>query len=482
MHIFSDHFFSLFIRRRAVKEKISATTVRLQRNLQKRSNNHYLLAHATIYIERERRESERERKEMLDLNLEAVPGSDSACDDAETTAASAIVGGDSGASVTASSSDESNSSSHTLADGGCNSLCTLNFSILKSDADQAIEDEEDCNGDHSAVTDQLVPVAGLSFPSTVEPPPPPLAQSWLNLSVLESGCNSPRMPQPAVRKPRRGPRSRSSQYRGVTFYRRTGRWESHIWDCGKQIYLGGFDTAHFAARAYDRAALKFRGVDADINFQIGDYEEDMKQTKNLTKEEFVQTLRRQSTGFYKRTSRYRGVTLHKCGRWDAQIGQFLGDRDAGGGDGLDPNHWISAPLGGLKGPDDNTRKLEFNFGVCQTPVLKQVNLLFTNAYPSRFSHESSYIAVGSSPATPRAPAMGSKYSIWTIPSMHPGIISNTHQERPMGMRVEKPPAPAFSSDWQWKMQSQGEGVVTSSVPLYSSAASSGFSSTTTPPT
>jgi hypothetical protein len=30
-------------------------------------------------------------------------------------------------------------------------------------------------------------------------------------------------------KSRRGPRSRSSQYRGVTFYRRTGRWESHIW-------------------------------------------------------------------------------------------------------------------------------------------------------------------------------------------------------------------------------------------------------------
>jgi len=32
-----------------------------------------------------------------------------------------------------------------------------------------------------------------------------------------------------VKKSRRGPRSRSSQYRGVTFYRRTGRWESHIW-------------------------------------------------------------------------------------------------------------------------------------------------------------------------------------------------------------------------------------------------------------
>jgi AP2-like factor (euAP2 lineage) len=30
-------------------------------------------------------------------------------------------------------------------------------------------------------------------------------------------------------------------------------------------------------RAYDRAAIKFRGVEADINFNIEDYEEDLKQ-------------------------------------------------------------------------------------------------------------------------------------------------------------------------------------------------------------
>ena len=28
---------------------------------------------------------------------------------------------------------------------------------------------------------------------------------------------------------RRGPRSPASNYRGVTCYKRTGRWEAHIW-------------------------------------------------------------------------------------------------------------------------------------------------------------------------------------------------------------------------------------------------------------
>ena len=33
--------------------------------------------------------------------------------------------------------------------------------------------------------------------------------------------------------------------------------------------------------AYDRAAIKFRGVEADINFNIEGYEDDLKQVINL---------------------------------------------------------------------------------------------------------------------------------------------------------------------------------------------------------
>uniref|UniRef100_A0A7N0UK64 AP2/ERF domain-containing protein n=2 Tax=Kalanchoe fedtschenkoi TaxID=63787 RepID=A0A7N0UK64_KALFE len=158
------------------------------------------------------------------------------------------------------------------------------------------------------------------------------SRNWIDLSGNYGSIPEVQMvrqqaqQQQVAKKSRRGPRSRSSQYRGVTFYRRTGRWESHIWDCGKQVYLGGFDTAHAAARAYDRAAIKFRGPDADINFSFSDYEEDLKQTKNLSKEEFVQILRRRSNGFSRGSSKFRGVTLHKCGRWEARMGQLLGKK------------------------------------------------------------------------------------------------------------------------------------------------------------
>ena len=55
---------------------------------------------------------------------------------------------------------------------------------------------------------------------------------WVGVKFCQSDSLSPgksvEVSQP-IKKSRRGPRSRSSQYRGVTFYRRTGRWESHIW-------------------------------------------------------------------------------------------------------------------------------------------------------------------------------------------------------------------------------------------------------------
>ena len=61
-------------------------------------------------------------------------------------------------------------------------------------------------------------------------------------------------------------------------------------------------------------------------FLSADFSKLMKQAKDLSKEEFIHILRRQSTGFSRGSSKYRGVTLHKCGRWEARMGQLLGKK------------------------------------------------------------------------------------------------------------------------------------------------------------
>ncbi|PON62366.1 AP2/ERF transcription factor [Parasponia andersonii] len=270
-------------------------------------------------------DSSAQNEDSSSMLLEKIPQGSGTQMDESGTSNSSIVNADASSN---GGDDESCS-----ARAGGNEVYTFDFDILKVGGTE---------NDVAVVTKELFPMGGGNgdFKDWRVQSSSSSRKNWIELGFDQSGAGEVRMiqqepqpqlqPQPQQQQPakksRRGPRSRSSQYRGVTFYRRTGRWESHIWDCGKQVYLGGFDTAHAAARAYDRAAIKFRGVDADINFNLSDYEDDLKQLKNLTKEEFVHILRRQSTGFSRGSSKYRGVTLHKCGRWEARMGQFLGKK------------------------------------------------------------------------------------------------------------------------------------------------------------
>ena len=44
----------------------------------------------------------------------------------------------------------------------------------------------------------------------------------------------------------------------------------------------------------------------------------------VSKEEVVQSLRKQSRGAQKTSSQFRGVTKHQKGKWEARIGQMVG--------------------------------------------------------------------------------------------------------------------------------------------------------------
>ena len=104
------------------------------------------------------------------------------------------------------------------------------------------------------------------------------------------------------------------------------RYEAHIWESGKQVYLGGFDSEEQAALAYDISSIKFRGIKAQTNFDIRNYAQELENLDSISKDDLVLSLRRQSKGFVKGSSRYRGVTKHAKGKYESRIGAVVGKK------------------------------------------------------------------------------------------------------------------------------------------------------------
>ena len=79
-------------------------------------------------------------------------------------------------------------------------------------------------------------------------------------------------------------------------HRRTRRWEAHIWvkETGKLLYLGGFESELDAARAFDCAAVKFKGRGyGGTNFDVErTMREDVKRRiEDMSREEVVRAIR-----------------------------------------------------------------------------------------------------------------------------------------------------------------------------------------------
>lgn len=108
--------------------------------------------------------------------------------------------------------------------------------------------------------------------------------------------------------------------------RLTGRLSERLLGGPGARAVGGFDSEEQAALAYDIAAVKCRGNDAVTNYPIANYAQELANLEQVTKDELVLSLRRQSKGFVKGTSKYRGVTRHQKGKWEARIGQLVGKK------------------------------------------------------------------------------------------------------------------------------------------------------------
>lgn len=190
---------------------------------------------------------------MLDLNLNVMSIESTQQNSDEERVGSVVLvekspegsSGTSNSSVVnadASSNVGDDESCSTRAVAGDNSVFTFNFDILKVGGDSGNVRNENVEQNNAVSRKEFAffPASGGGENGGGQS-----SRSWIDLSFdkqqqqyqnqqpqQQEGGGEVRVTQqssPVVKKSRRGPRSRSSQYRGVTFYRRTGRWESHIW-------------------------------------------------------------------------------------------------------------------------------------------------------------------------------------------------------------------------------------------------------------
>ncbi|CAN1173072.1 AP2-like ethylene-responsive transcription factor BBM2 [Linum perenne] len=86
----------------------------------------------------------------------------------------------------------------------------------------------------------------------------------------------------------------SVKFRGV--FRHLGRFETLLQDnSDPKETKGGFNDENMAARAHDLAVLKIYGTSASLNFPVTEYEEEMEEMKDMSKDEYLKSLKKRPT-------------------------------------------------------------------------------------------------------------------------------------------------------------------------------------------